>query len=228
MRVFAVLSLVLSAALILAAMQQRSSAAPLYSRVIPVLQGEKGPDWKSAEKGDLKGSVKFSAKRPAQPMVIYLERVGEQGTFDVPAKLAVSQKGAVFAPAFAVLVIGQEAEFKNDEEKEIDHNVYFLGASNIDLDIIAQGKSKTQKFEAAGEVSIHCSIHKFMDAKYFIAPNPAFVVLAADATSFDMKGVPIGKYKLRTWQKSKRFKDVELDVEISKDAEATRDVEMTR
>jgi plastocyanin len=196
--------------------------------VIPVLQGEKGPDWKSAEKGDLKGSVKFSAKRPAQPMVIYLERVGEQGTFDVPAKLAVSQKGAVFAPAFAVLVIGQEAEFKNDEEKEIDHNVYFLGASNIDLDIIAQGKSKTQKFEAAGEVSIHCSIHKFMDAKYFIAPNPAFVVLAADATSFDMKGVPIGKYKLRTWQKSKRFKDVELDVEISKDAEATRDVEMTR
>lgn len=228
MRVFAVLSLILSAGLILAAMQQRSSAAPLYSRVIPALQGEKGPDWKSADKGDLKGSVKFSAKRPAQPMVIYLERVGEQGTFDVPAKLAVSQKGAVFSPAFAVLVVGQEAEFKNDEEKEIDHNVYFLGASNIDLDIIAQGKSKAQKFEAAGEVSIHCSIHKFMDAKYFIAPNPACFTLAADATSYTLKGVPIGKYKLRTWQKSKRFKDVELDVEITKDAEGTRDVEMTR
>ena len=228
MRAFAVLSLALSAALILAAMQQRSLAAPLYSRVIPALQGEKGPDWKSAEKGDLKGSVKFSAKRPAQSMVVYLERVGEQGSFDVPAKLSVSQKGAVFAPAFAVLVIGQEAEFKNDEEKEIDHNVYFLGASNLDLDIIAQGKSKSQKFDAAGEVSIHCSIHKFMDAKYFIAPNPACFTLAADASSYAIKGVPVGKYKLRTWQKSKRFKDVELDVEIKKGEEATLNVEMTR
>lgn len=228
MRLFAVISVLVSAAMLLVALEMHTSAAPLaYTKVIHAQQGG-ALDWKSAEKGDLKGEVKFSAKRPAQPMVIYLERLESQGKFDVPAKQSVSQKGAVFAPAFSVLVVGQEAEFKNDEEKEIDHNVYFLGASNLDLEIIPQGKSKSHKFEAAGEVSIHCSIHKFMDAKYFIAPNPAFAVLAADAASYSIKGVPAGKYKLRTWQKSKRFKDVELEVEIAAGKEATQNVEMTR
>lgn len=227
MRLFAALSSLLAALGVMVAVSSRGHSPFAYTRVIEAQQGG-DLDWASAEKGGLKGEVKFSAKRPAQPMVIYLEREGAQGKFAVPAKLSVSQKGAVFAPAFAVLVVGQEAEFKNDEDKEIDHNVYFLGASTVDLEIIPQGKSKSYKFEAAGEVSIHCSIHKFMDAKYFIAPNAAYAMLGPEATSYAISGVPAGKYKLRTWQKSKRFKDVEQVVEIVAGKETTLNVEMTR
>lgn len=231
LRILTTVAALLAFGTALFAFHQRGQAcdlAPQYQSIVRALQGAGGPQWKDAEKGDLKGTVRFNGKRPSQPMVIYLVREGEQGTFETPADLEISQKGAVFNPAFAVLVAGQKVKFKNDEDKAIDHNVYFLGASNIDLEIIAPGKDKSHRFDLAGEVSFHCSIHKFMDGKFFVAPSPAFVLVEGDATAYNIKGIPVGKYSLKSWQKSKRFKDVEQAVEITGGKEAISDVEMTR
>jgi plastocyanin len=193
-------------------------------------------DWKWADskRGSVKGKVTFSARRPNQPMVVYLLKVdgdgktATQGIYDVPAKLVISQKGAKFDPGFAVLVRGQETEFDNDEDKEISHNVYFLGDVELDLGIFEQGQKVTHKFEDYGEVSVHCSIHKRMDARVFVAPNPAYALIEGDADSFDIKGVPAGRYKLLTWQKQKRFKDVDAVVEVKDGAATSVTVEMTR
>ena len=231
LRTLTTVASLLALGIALFAFHQRGQAcdlAPQYQSIIRALQGAGGPQWKDAEKGDLQGALKFNGKRPSQPMVIYLVREGEQGTFETPAELEISQKGAVFNPAFSVLVVGQKVKFKNDEDKAIDHNVYFLGASNIDLEIIAPGKDKSHQFALAGEVSFHCSIHKFMDGKFFVAPSPAYTMVAGDATAYSIKGIPVGRYTLKTWQKSKRFKDVEQAVEITAGKEATSDVEMTR
>src|SRR5690606_30433970 len=132
--------------------------------------------WADSKHGRVAGKVTFSVRRPNQPMVVYLLKVdgdgktATQGIFDVPATLVVSQKGARFDPGFAVLVRGQEVEFDNDEEAEISHNVYFLGEVELDLGIFAQGEKASHKFEDFGEVSVHCSIHKRMDARLFVAP----------------------------------------------------------
>lgn len=200
--------------------------APVYTRVIRTQQADF--NWDSSKKGSLKGSLKFSAKRASAPVVVYLTRVDGEGKFPVPAMLEVSQKEARFEPGFAVLVAGQKAKFLNDEKKEISHNVYFLGAAEIDLGIFDKAQSVEHQFTAAGEVSVHCSIHKNMDAKYFIAPSPAYALVESDADTFSISGVPEGKYKLKTWQKQKRFKDAELDVTIEAEKEATITVEMAR
>ena len=127
-----------------------------------------------------------------------------------------------------MLVKGQTAKFVNDEKKDIAHNVYFLGAAEGDLGIFEKGESVQHEFTEAGEVSLHCSIHKNMDGKFFIAPSPAFALVESDAESFSINGVPAGKYKLKTWQKQKRFKDVELDVSIQDAKDAAVTVEMAR
>lgn len=190
--------------------------------------------WADAQKGAVKGTLTFSAKRPQQPIVIYLVRLGdgdkagEQGVYSAPATLAVSQKGGKFEPSFGVLVRKQKAKFLNDEENEISHNVYFLGDIEADLGIFDQGQSREHEFADAGEVSVHCSIHKRMDGRFFIAPNPAYAVLEADSDSFEIKDVPVGKYRLHTWQKQKRFKDFETTVEVTAGGTTSVTVEMKR
>ncbi|MCA8915073.1 MAG: hypothetical protein KDB90_06640 [Planctomycetes bacterium] len=205
---------------------------PLYTKSATFEDG----DWKWADskKGTVKGTVSFSTRRPQQPIVVYLvklgtdEKAGEQGLYDVPDMIEVSQQGGKFEPSFAVLVRKQKVKFLNDEEKEISHNVYFLGDIEADLGIFDQGESREHDFEEAGEVSVHCSIHKRMDAKFYVAPNPAFAVLEADASSFEIKDVPAGKYKLHTWQKQKRFKDFETTVEVTDAGTTDVTVEMAR
>jgi plastocyanin len=190
--------------------------------------------WTEARKGTVKGGVTFSTRRPQQPIVIYLVKqgadgkAGEQGLYDVPPEFEVSQRGAKFEPGFAVLVRKQKVKFLNDEKREISHNVYFLGDIEADLGIFAQGESRAHDFAGAGEVSVHCSIHKRMDAKFFVAPNPAFAVLEADAGSFEIKGVPVGRYTLHTWQKQKRFKDFRTAVEVTDGGTTSVTVKMAR
>lgn len=199
---------------------------PVYTRVIQAQAADF--KWDDAKKGSLKGTLKFSAKRAGAPIVVYLLRDGGEGKFTVPGALEVRQEGAKFAPNFTVLVKGQTAKFINDEKKDIAHNVYFLGAAEGDLGIFEKGESVQHEFTEAGEVSLHCSIHKNMDGKFFIAPSPAFALVESDAESFSISGVPAGKYKLKTWQKQKRFKDVELEVTIEEGKEAGVTVEMAR
>lgn len=190
--------------------------------------------WSEAKTGTLKGSVTFSAKRPKQPVVIYLVKLGadakpgEQGVYDVPDSLTVSQKGAKFEPSFAVLVRKQKVKFLNDESSEISHNVYFLGDAEEDLGIFDQGESREHDFAEAGEISVHCSIHKRMDGKFFVAPSPAYALLESDQNSFEISGIPAGKYRLHTWQTQKRFKDFETTVEITDGGTTNVTVEMKR
>lgn len=190
--------------------------------------------WSDARKGGLRGNVTFSARRPNQPMVVYLLRVDEkgetatQGVHEVPAQLRIGQKDAKFDPGFAVMVRGQEVLFDNDETKEISHNVYFLGDIELDLGIFERGESVKHKFEDYGEISVHCSIHRRMDARLFVAPNPAFALIDGEAERFEIKNVPAGRYRLLTWQKQKRFRDASMPVEIKEGATADVTVEMTR
>jgi plastocyanin len=210
-----------------------TSQAPRIDYIRAVKYTDGDWKWADAKKGSVKGKVTFSARRPQQPVVIYLvkldgDKAGDQGVYDAPAMLDVSQKGGVFEPSFAVLVRNQKVKFLNDEEKEISHNVYFLGDIEADLGIFDQGDNREHTFEEAGEVSVHCSIHKRMDAKFYIAPSPAFAIVEADADSFEIKDVPAGKYRLHTWQKQRRFKDFEKDIDVAEGKATDVAVEMGR
>ncbi len=209
------------------------------ANVLPMVNGtsyESGDwDWKDTDKGSVSGTISYAPRASRRPMVVYLVRVDAenkpttQGKFNAPSTLVVSQKGAKFKPSFAVLQTGQKVEFKNDEEKEIAHNVYFLGVEDLDLGIFEQRESVTHTFTKSGSVSVHCSVHKRMDGKFFVAPTPAYALVMKAGKSFEIKDVPVGRYILKTWQKQKRFKDItDLVVEVTKGQTTKASVAMKR
>lgn len=233
-----ILSVCAVALTVLAAAVVKANFAPRHVPVATYVNSVKYADgdwkWADSKSGTVKGDVTFSMRRPQQPVVVYLVKLGadgkagEQGLYDKPGALSVSQKGGKFEPSFAVLVRKQTVKFLNDEEQEISHNVYFLGDIEADLGIFDQGESREHAFDEAGEVSVHCSIHKRMDGKFFVTPSPAYAVLEANDNSFEIKGVPVGKYKLHTWQRQKRFKDFEATIEVKANEAVTVNVEMAR
>lgn len=180
-----------------------------------------------ADTGSVAGKATFSAARPKQPVIVWLEREGGEVPAKPPAPLQIGQKGAEFSPSFAVVVSGQEVVFNNDEDKDIDHNVYTLGAEQKNFDIFPRGKSVTYAFTNSGEVSLYCSVHKLMDGKLLVVPSRAWAEVADDG-SFSIAGVAPGSYTLRTYQKAKRFRDVELKVTVKAGETAQVVVEMKR
>ena len=183
--------------------------------------------WAKAKKGRVKGTIEFAKGPRTYPVVVYLERKGAPLEFAPPAPLRVSQKGATFRPNFAVLVRGQKAIFLNDEPADIGHNVHFLGQETSDLGIIERGGEAAYTFAKSGEIVLRCSIHKFMDGRFFVAPTPAFAEVSG-GSEFAIEGVPAGRYTLRTYQRTRRFYDAEMEVDVREGATADVTVVLTR
>ncbi len=198
-----------------------------YAEEIPVKRLSKR--WDAFPTGRVAGTLVFPKPRPAQPVVAYLMRRDGELAFPDPAERPViRQKGARFEPAFLAIVAGQTVVFDNDEDKAIDHNVFTLGAESRDLGIFPPGTRVTHRFDKAGEVLVHCSIHKLMDGKIFVAPSPAFALVGPDADTFAIEKVPAGRYVLATYQKAKRFHDAAVEVVIEAGRTADVRVELTR
>jgi plastocyanin len=180
-------------------------------------------------RGRVIGRLEFARPRPPQPIVVYVRRDGgELREEETPPALVVRQKGARFDPPFAVVVAGQAVHFDNDEDREVDHNVYALGAESIDLGIFPRGESVSHEFRSEGEVSIHCSVHRFMDARLFVAPSRFFARLDGEESAFSLEDVPEGTYVLRTYQRARRFRDAETRVVVGAGKTTEIVLEMTR
>lgn len=156
--------------------------------------------------GDIKG--KLTGKETGSEAVVWVE--GVKG-FKVPTeKPAISQTGAKFSPHLLVVVAGQTVSMPNDDQ--IIHNVFSKSpAKSFNLGFYAQGEARDVTFEKPGIVSLFCSLHRQMNAKIVIVPNPYF----AQATlggDFVIKGVPAGKYVLKAWTDGAPEKTLDVTV----------------
>jgi hypothetical protein len=162
--------------------------------------------------GTVSGKVTVGAGRPLPEMIVYLDPLDPKFTFDPPDKLAVSQQDAKFAPGLLVVPVGSKVDFRNDETKAVEHNVFSNSAAKkFDLGLYKPGKSIAVEFDKPGAVRLRCSIHRYMDGVVYVAPSPYFAIVAKDG-SFRISGVKPGNYKLRTWQRTQRYKDQDVPV----------------
>jgi len=155
--------------------------------------------------GEVRGKVGLGVTganvEEAGPIVVYLESAGPQPlTFQLPKRpLEIHQHDASFTPAFIVIAAGETVVMPNDDV--IFHNVFSYSTPNdFDLGLYPRGESRSKTFSYPGVVRVYCSIHESMSATIFVAPS-IWHSLADAKGEFEIKDVPPGKYRLRTWNR---------------------------
>jgi plastocyanin len=156
----------------------------------------------AAEPGSVGGTVvvRVEGVRLADvgPLVVFLDGVAGALEYHVPSQVVrISQKNAKFSPSFLVVARGQTVEMPNDDT--IFHNVFSYSKPNeMELGLYPKGESRSVVFPHAGVVRVYCSIHESMSATIFVAPSP-YHALADASGGFEIRAVPPGRYRLRTW-----------------------------
>jgi len=165
--------------------------------------------------GSVHGTVALAVEgarlADAGPVVVYLDALEGQLDYPIPREVPrLSQKNATFSPPFLVVAVGQTVEMPNDDS--IFHNVFSYSKPNeMDLGLYPKGESRAVTFHHPGAVRVYCSIHESMSAVVFVAPSP-YHTLADARGAFTIRGVPPGRYRLRTW--SQMLPEAAREVEV--------------
>lgn len=110
---------------------------------------------------------------------------------------AISQKGHSFSPRVLAVTRGTTVRFPNDDT--VYHNVFSLSRTkSFDLGIYPVGKSQEVTFNKVGLVRVYCNIHPRMVSSILVLNNSFHATTASDGT-YEIAGVPDGKYVLRSW-----------------------------
>jgi plastocyanin len=165
--------------------------------------------------GEVRGRVALGVSgvsfEEAGPVVVYLESEGGAPGYALPKRqLEIHQKDASFQPSFLVIAAGETVLMPNDDV--IFHNVFSYSTPNdFDLGLYPRGESRAKTFQYPGVVRIYCSIHESMSATIFVAPT-IWHALAGPRGEFEIRDVPPGHYRLRTW--NRRLPPVSQRVEV--------------
>ena len=140
------------------------------------------------------GTVTAESEVPLDEMVVYLESPDADRPMPPPGEAVnVSQKGARFEPKLTVVTVGQTVNFPNNEDREIEHNVFSSSkAKKFDLGLYGPDQSKSVTFDKPGPVLLRCSIHRFMDGVVFVSPTPYWSLVDKDG-GYKMRGRAAGQ-----------------------------------
>ena len=103
------------------------------------------------------GVVRAEGEVPLAEMVVFLESPDPERKMPPPGPpVQVSQKGAQFDPRLVVVSVGQAADFPNDEDRLIEHNVFSNSpAKRFDLGLYGPGTSKRVTFDKPGAIFLY-------------------------------------------------------------------------
>ena len=155
---------------------------------------------------ELAGEVRVEGAKRLRDIVVCLERASTSSATEIAQPVRVHQRGRTFAPSTIVVVQGSQVEFVNDEEREIDHNVYSLSRGNkFDIGLAPKGESHRVQFDTPGIVKFFCSVHKNMEGTIVVVPSPHYVVLRRPG-EFKLKNVPEGDWHVKASVAHRRYR----------------------
>lgn len=160
------------------------------------------------------GKVQVAGGKALKNIIIYLESAGDTSPVGFADK-NVSQSGRKFAPDRVVIVKGAKITFINNEEKEIDHNVFSLSeARKFDIGLSQRGSEKEVEFSNAGQVKYYCSVHKNMEGVATVVPSPFFMHLD-QAGDFKIENVPAGDWLVKAFVSHRRYVGEPVAISLS-------------
>lgn len=140
-----------------------------------------------------------------------------------PTGFVVSQIDCYYVPHVFGVMEGQEFTVSNDDQTMHNVNVkpkrsdaVNKGQAPGDKDVFVFGKKEKA-------IPFACDVHSWMSAKCWVMDHPFFATSGADG-SFEIKGLPDGKYTFVAWHET--FGEKEFEVEIA-GGEATAEVTLS-
>lgn len=163
---------------------------------------------------NLLGTVEVEGNKQLRNLIVYLapQQVAQRGSSSRDHR--VSQKGRHFKPGLLVITRGDKVQWLNDEDREIDHNVYSLSkVKSFDLGLHERGSTIEVTFNQVGRLNYFCSVHKRMEGRVVVLPTRHFAVLDKPG-SFIIPDVPQGKWVLKTVVLHRRYKSEALTLSV--------------
>jgi plastocyanin len=160
----------------------------------------------------VKGTVEVVGQKTNANALISIEAPGL--AYTPPAEpVRIDQKGFRFIPHITVVVPGTTVRFLNNDPEP--HNVY-SPEGRYNLGTWPTGETRDHTFDEPGIYTQLCNIHPDMLAYVVVVETPYFAVTDADG-SFEVKGVPPGKYLVWAWHEKKDGLEQEITVEPGRD-----------
>jgi plastocyanin len=167
-----------------------------------------------ATAASVSGELTVDGGKNLKNLIVFLEPV-DKSAINAVKKYRVTQKGRIFNPAVTVVVAGSSIIFVNDEDREIDHNVYSLSRTRkFDIGLASKGSQLVVDFPKPGTVKYYCSVHKNMEGTVIVVPSP-FYALMDKPGAFTLENVPEGEWKLKAAVSHRRYSASPVDVAVS-------------
>jgi len=167
-----------------------------------------------ATAASVSGELTVDGGKNLKNLIVFLEPV-DKSAINAVKKYRVTQKGRIFNPAVTVVVAGSSIIFVNDEDREIDHNVYSLSRTRkFDIGLASKGSQLVVDFPKPGTVKYYCSVHKNMEGTVIVVPSP-FYALMDKPGAFTLENVPEGEWKLNAAVSHRRYSATPVDVAVS-------------
>ena len=167
-----------------------------------------------ATAASVSGELTVDGGKNLKNLIVFLEPV-DKSAINAVKKYRVTQKGRIFNPAVTVVVAGSSIIFVNDEDREIDHNVYSLSRTRkFDIGLASKGSQLVVDFPKPGTVKYYCSVHKNMEGTIIVVPSQFYTLLDKPGT-FILENVPEGEWKLNAAVSHRRYSASPVDVAVS-------------
>jgi plastocyanin len=131
----------------------------------------------------------------------------------------VTQENCMYRPRVQGIVAGQTLSIKNGDPTL--HNVHtYKGTSTLFNQAQVPGTAQIEKkfTDNGAMLKFKCDVHQWMTGYVWVQNNPYFAVTGDDG-SFEIKGVPAGKYEIEAWHERFGSKKGEVTIAPDKPAE---------
>jgi plastocyanin len=143
-------------------------------------------------------NVTTGAGNSLQWVVVYISG-GDQSSNAPSQAVRYDQKGCEYLPHVLPMQVSQQLQIYNDDQTS--HNIHPLAKVNSEWNKSQPAGSPPidTKYDKPEFIPVKCNIHPWMHG-YFVVLNTSHYAVTGEDGSFDLKGLPPGKYTVTAWQ----------------------------